>query len=610
MPKKSDKKRVHLDHLLPRQSIRYVAPKQTQRRMELGKPDPFLNYNEIIRPDGRYNRFRKPDFQRETNAWAPSDCLDFLDSVVHGRIIPSIILWYSPENGLVYVLDGAHRLSVIRAWILDDWGDKDDNYYERRDLDAIKQTAQHIRELVEYEIGSFSRFQSALEEYLRLGEEGKVQRDHMGTRKFTQATFLNRTMVGLDTLSVQWENGDYKSAEQSFLRINRRGQPLDPWEANLIEYRNGSYARCVMTIANAGSDGHYWPDPVEDLPNEVIEKVKTFNERAANIHKMLFVPPLKSPIADINVPFMVAPAYFQKHKYLLEIVPLIAERKTLSTKDEQLEYMSRDIEAPVQNIINNGDSILSALEEGLRHLTGHTPISLSIVPLFYWYNLRGQYARGLFYGFLYWLLGGTEQEIADRKLLFSANRGRFEEILFTWKREIATLQEKGGAGLYAAAKVAQFFQQLLELLHNNPNTSVDDLGEDVIAILKESGRISVKTEKAKTTRLASRGDKSQVNIRNLFKSSVRCHICDGIVDLKSTPHYDHVVDYHISPVTDPDTIEPTHPFCNNHQNKQKILDYRAGKIQPLKLPAYEEAGEVKTRVVTQLSYWGEDNFPS
>jgi len=24
------------------------------------------------------------------------------------------------------------------------------------------------------------------------------------------------------------------------------------------------------------------------------------------------------PVSDLNVPFMVAPAYFQKHKYLLE----------------------------------------------------------------------------------------------------------------------------------------------------------------------------------------------------------------------------------------------------------------------------------------------------
>ena len=184
--------------------------------------------------------------------------MDFLDSVVNGRIIPSIILWQSPENSFTYVLDGAHRLSVLRAWMMDDWGDRaPDDYYIRRDRRQIIEVARATRELVKKRIGSFKDHESAFREYTKLAEQGKIQRDEMGESRFSRAVFYQSVVGGLHTLSVQWERGGYESAEQSFLRINRSGQALDPWEATLIEFRKSSYARCIMSIANGGEPGRY-----------------------------------------------------------------------------------------------------------------------------------------------------------------------------------------------------------------------------------------------------------------------------------------------------------------------------------------------------------------
>src|SRR3954468_9563853 len=64
---------------------------------------------------------RKPDFQRETNHWTPEQVVSLLDCFVNGDLIPSVILWQSPTN--IFVIDGGHRLSVLRAWIEDDYGD-------------------------------------------------------------------------------------------------------------------------------------------------------------------------------------------------------------------------------------------------------------------------------------------------------------------------------------------------------------------------------------------------------------------------------------------------------------------------------------------------------
>lgn len=64
---------------------------------------------------------RKPDFQRETNHWTPDQVVSLLECYINGDLIPSVILWKSPSY--LFVIDGGHRLSVLRAWIEDDYGD-------------------------------------------------------------------------------------------------------------------------------------------------------------------------------------------------------------------------------------------------------------------------------------------------------------------------------------------------------------------------------------------------------------------------------------------------------------------------------------------------------
>src|SRR3546814_15678397 len=62
---------------------------------------------------------RKPDFQRETNHWTPEQVVSLLECYVEGDLIPSVILWQSETA--TFVIDGGHRLSVLRAWIEDDY---------------------------------------------------------------------------------------------------------------------------------------------------------------------------------------------------------------------------------------------------------------------------------------------------------------------------------------------------------------------------------------------------------------------------------------------------------------------------------------------------------
>ncbi len=614
MPAISGELRVHLDHLIKRQSIRY-APKRDNgtfkspdiKDLLVGQEDRQLRYQDI-HDNTWFRQIRKPDFQRETNAWKPTDCVEFLDSVVNGRIIPSVILWHSQDNELIYVLDGAHRLSVIRAWMIDDWGDRAGTYYERRDQNLIIESAQFVRDLVRSRIGAFSDFESAYNEFVEMSEQERIPKQLMGDR-YPRAIFYNRAMIGRQGISLQWERGNYESAEQSFLRINRSGQALDAWEATLIEYRRSSYARCVMSIANGGEEGHYWPEPSEGMRESLGSKVSHFSKQAEQIYKSLFVPPYLLPITDLNVPMLVAPGYFQKHKYLMQLIPLVVDRQIAINEDQQLEIMRRDAAAEPERVIDNGSKILTKLEAALEHFVSptHSSTSLSIVPLFYWYNQKGQNIRGLLYGFMYWLLSGTEEEITNRKLVFSANRDRFEHMMFELKTDIADLQDKTGAGLKVTTSIARFFQDLLDVLHTNQKLTVgsEELENKVIESLQQYTRVSERSMRRKSRRTYSQTDRSQINVRKLFESSIRCHICGGIVNLQQGGiQYDHTEDYALSQTTDPDTGEPTHAFCNRY--KPQIVAYRRGK-ERISLPKFSGSKDVV--VVDQLSFWGVDNFP-
>src|ERR1035437_5370358 len=83
-----------------------------------------LKLTELQEKQVYYLILRKPDFQRETANWSPNQICTFVKSLLDGKPIPSVIRWRSPLTGNVFVIDGAHRLSALIAWVQNDYGDK------------------------------------------------------------------------------------------------------------------------------------------------------------------------------------------------------------------------------------------------------------------------------------------------------------------------------------------------------------------------------------------------------------------------------------------------------------------------------------------------------
>ena len=109
-------KGVNLDALIPRADLSVgeglVSGDQGGPKVEqVHLRDPFWA-----------GRLRKPEFQRETVQWSPAKIVDLISSFLDRKLIPAVILWHAGDFN--FVVDGAHRLSALLAWIHDDYGDE------------------------------------------------------------------------------------------------------------------------------------------------------------------------------------------------------------------------------------------------------------------------------------------------------------------------------------------------------------------------------------------------------------------------------------------------------------------------------------------------------
>ncbi|WP_197524401.1 DUF262 domain-containing protein [Novosphingobium resinovorum] len=116
---------VNLDALIPRED--FAAPTTPYK----GTPIGTIGMGRL-REDFFAGSLRKPDFQRETSNWTAQKIVDLIAAFLDGDLIPAIILWRSGQY--VFVIDGAHRLSALLAWIYDDYGDKSRslNYFQNQ----------------------------------------------------------------------------------------------------------------------------------------------------------------------------------------------------------------------------------------------------------------------------------------------------------------------------------------------------------------------------------------------------------------------------------------------------------------------------------------------
>lgn len=259
--------RVTLDAMIPRADFEVQG-----KEFELDLPREIQVINALEQSSPFLRLLRKPDFQRETNQWSPEQLASFIASFLDNEVIPGLILWKSPNH--VFVIDGGHRLSALRAWVEDDYGDKTTSlqYYGGTITDEQRRIAIRTRKLVEKKTGRFTDLKAMVGG--TVGTEVQLQR-------------ANRLFMR--TIQTQWIQGSAQVAETSFFKINSQGTPLDETEEMLIRCRRTPIAISARAILRAGSGHKYWSafqdDAIRQIEifgrNFLLDDIRTRNPRAA-----------------------------------------------------------------------------------------------------------------------------------------------------------------------------------------------------------------------------------------------------------------------------------------------------------------------------------------
>jgi len=521
---------------------------------------------------------------------------------VHRSAHPLIRLYFGEG------IDGGHRISVLIAWIKNDWGDRIpiSDYKDKTLARDSQKAAEEVRKLLRQKgIGEFDEYLVAENRYAEIEDKGGLHELEMDVENLGFANKVRRWQAVEMGFPIQWVKGSYEKAEESFIKINKTGRRLSDWETKLVENRSSSFARTVMSIAQIHDAEHCWPglrDP--DISGDPTVKVKLTSilKQTRILHDLLFTPVYETPISDVRQPLLATP-YIKpelKPAYLAEVLTITEGHK--GQKPETQTLIRKDKNAPPVTIISNGLKLLEHAYDVISNIYGPSPRSLTLMPLVYFYNKQGVYVRSLLYGMLYWLNRGKEKEIFDRKRLFTIHRRAFEETLLEYKENIISrIGRRIGSGAEVTYPTARYYQGLLELLiKHSDNILSNKFKADHVDLVETLGKetTSKSDDEPVSKSRTYRGQlRSSIMVRDFIDMFVKCPICGGRYYPGLFTQVDHIEEYAEDGPTSLSNARNTHPFCNN--NRPSLERIQRGE-EVIMLPAFENPSNLPK--VEQLTF--------
>jgi hypothetical protein len=467
---------------------------------------------------------RKPDFQRETNHWGPEQVASLLECFVNGDLIPSVILWSSPTY--IFVIDGGHRLSVLRAWVEDDYGDGpiSQAFFGYDITQEQRKIASKTRELVASRVGTWGHYQS------------KIQDDNLepSERKRLNAVISR-------ALPIQWVKGDANKAESSFFKINTKGTPLDEIEELLLRNRQKPASIAARAIIRAGRGHKYW----SGFQKIIAENIET---RATSLHSILFDPELKTPIKTLDLPLGGPKGVRAALQALIDL--LLTAEKDQQGNPKSVSDMVDDVDG---NLTIN---LLKKTQELMQRITGNDKGSLGLHPAVYFYGPTGRHSGAMFMGTVNYI---SIKLLNNDKTFFGKfinSRERLEYILIEHKDLIATILQR-----HVSTKRVNSYSLLLEKIISSINNNNEITEQDLVNWSGLEGRAVLGNSNGKSKKFSD-DTKSQVFISEALKSAVKCPICSGYLDTAKSVSYDHIHRAEDGGNTSPENLQLTHPYCN------------------------------------------------
>lgn len=517
---------VNLDALIPREDFLASEGPDAGATGKAEATSTDLSKGEVF-----FLTLRKPDFQRETAAWTPEAVCDFIKAFIEGDLIPSVICWQSPAR-LSFVIDGAHRLSAVMAWLQDDYGDREESvkFYNNVIPDEQRKIAQKTRDLVRLNVGTFKDFRAEMQ------------------NPGSNPALTNRVRaLAHSKIPLLWIKGaDSSKAERAFLTINRSAVQIDPTELKILNSRFKPNAIAARAIVRNATGNKYW----KEFSPEGQQAVETLGKE---VYKALYSPLLVQPIRTTDLPIAGL-------GYGSQTLPLIFDFVNIANGLPVIDATkSKKIQPIVQTRPDETETIkvLRGAERMARRMTGTHPSSLGLFPAVYFYSASGRHQPTAVLAMASLLKSLDE---SDRFVEFTRVRDKFEDFLLEHKGFVNQLTTQYGSMAKGFRQMREYFSYVLEAFIEGKNSEslLQDLGlhDRYHRLVKEK---SHGTTKAKPF---SQDLKQWKFLQEALEKSFKCHICGARIDTKAM-HLDHVVERSAGGLGTSDNAAWAHPYCNS-----------------------------------------------
>jgi hypothetical protein len=505
---------VNLDALIPREDFEIVSPQEN------AQPIQTIQIRDLERETFFFNSARKPDFQRETNEWGIGRVSDFIKSFLDGDLIPAVILWQGGGN--IFVIDGAHRLSSLAAWVQEDYGDGlvSKLFYNGVIPQPQAKAAEKTRRFVKQLVGSYQDHKDAI-----------LHPDNFPADVVSRARRLATLAIQL-----QWVKGDASKAESSFFKINQSAAPIDKTELRLLQSRNKPNALAARAIIRAGTGHKYWSRFHEKIQTEIEKKAKEINS-------LLFTPELRTPIKTLDLPVAGRGYSSQTLPLVFDLVNLINDHASTEIPDDTDGQLTI--------------SYLKNCNKILNRVTGTHPSSLGLHPVVYFYSSAGRYQPTAFFAVLELF---KDIELSGGFKAFTSIRSKFEEFMLKYKMLPLQVVYKYGSGTKGYQPLKELFAFIISsLLAGKSETEILDVlsKEPKFSYLKPHETI----EPSSVGVDFSTETKSAAFLRDALQEPLRCSICGGLIHYNSIS-LDHIQRKQDGGLGTVQNAKLTHPFCN------------------------------------------------
>lgn len=519
---------VTLDAMIPRADFCESddASAQSEKIQSLGLSQ--LDQGSYFLPN-----LHKPDFQRETNQWSIDQVIVFLKSFLDNELVPSVILWKSP--GKIFVIDGAHRLSALIAWIRDDYGDgiHSKTFYGDNISKQQQSIANSLRKKISEEIGSFVQFKEAMINMESIPMESVL------ARRASNATTR--------TLALQWVEGDAEKAESSFFKINKQGTSLDKTEERLLLNRRQPIAIGSRAIVRAGSGHKYWSKFDESKKNEI-------ESLAEQLHRIMFSPEIEFPIKTLNLPHGGQASPIEAYNILMDLFGYVIHG---NNKTQSESYLYSDDDTGKSTI-----RALNAVYRVMSRITGNDVQSLGLHPAVYFYSSTGKHWDTIFVAMVNVIAKAVRSNNSDFFRNFTKRRKTIETVFLKNKSLIAQANQ----AIYSRNRV-QKWSDLIEKLSLGRLFSDGISQDEILDSLDLKGRLIASEIKEAGTNFSS-NTKSALFLKNSIERAQSCPLCGGLIVVEKSVSFDHIVPKGKGGKGNLQNAQMTHPYCNSIKGDQ------------------------------------------